>query len=434
MNKIIFVLTIILTLAFHLTAQNLLSLDEAKLITLNNNFGIKIAENNVEIAKNLTDKKLNNYLPTVSANGGVNGNLGGSSQQFNNGNEANTSNALTLGANAGLRADYTLYDKRRGLNLEQLKESLLLSDMQLRQEIEQSLLQVYNSFYTVAQLKENIAALESTIDISSARQQRAEYELELGRGNGLSVLNAQVDLQRDSINLINAQTILHNEKRNLNISMGRPIHIEYDISLETNINEQVNIEKLLQDYKDQNTSLQINEQNQIISNMDLDIIEAENKPTIVAGASYNLSLQDNPSEAFITSSNSRGFAGNIGINWPLYDGSRNLRKQNAAIALNSQQLQRQQIQQQIERDLVNGWANYKNTIYIVEVEENALSINEENFRRTQELFNAGQVNSVEFRQAQLNLLTARTNLNNAILNVHISELQLKLLAGNIISD
>ena len=433
MNKTWIIFTMLLIAVASAYAQDQLTLEDARLITLENNFGIKIAENNVKISQNLTDKKLNNYLPTLSANGGVNGSFGGSAQQFNNGSEANTSNALTLGANASLNADYTIYDKRRSLTLEQLEQSVLLSDIQLRQTVEQSLFQVYISYYTVAQLTENIEALENTIEISESRRQRAKYELDLGRGNGLAVLNAQVDIQRDSINLINALTALDIEKRNLNTAMGRDSDTPFDLITDTELNEILELENIPQNYKSNNTALQINEQNQIINSMDLDLIEVENKPIIVAGAAYNLSLQDNPSQAFITSSNSRGFTGNIGINWPIYDASRDIRKQNVAIALTNQKLQKEQLQQEIERDLINGWTNYNNALKVVTVEQYALSINEENFNRTKELFNAGQVNSIEFRQAQLNLLTAKTNLNNAIYNVHLSEIQLKLLSGTLIS-
>ena len=433
MNKTWIIFTMLLIAVASAYAQDQLTLEDARLITLENNFGIKIAENNVKISQNLTDKKLNNYLPTLSANGGVNGSFGGSAQQFNNGSEANTNNALTLGANASLNADYTIYDKRRSLTLEQLEQSVLLSDIQLRQTVEQSLFQVYISYYTVAQLTENIEALENTIEISESRRQRAKYELDLGRGNGLAVLNAQVDIQRDSINLINALTALDIEKRNLNTAMGRDSDTPFDLITDTELNEVLELENILQNYKSNNTALQINEQNQIINSMDLDLIEVENKPIIVAGAAYNLSLQDNPSQAFITSSNSRGFTGNIGINWPIYDASRDIRKQNVAIALTNQKLQKEQLQQEIERDLINGWTNYNNALKVVTVEQYALSINEENFNRTKELFNAGQVNSIEFRQAQLNLLTAKTNLNNAIYNVHLSEIQLKLLSGTLIS-
>ena len=42
-----------------LNAQSILTLEEAKAVTLANNYGIKVAQNNVQIAENNTDKRAN---------------------------------------------------------------------------------------------------------------------------------------------------------------------------------------------------------------------------------------------------------------------------------------------------------------------------------------------------------------------------------------
>ena len=60
-----------------------------------------------------------------------------------------------------------------------------------------------------------------------------------------------------------------------------------------------------------------------------------------------------------------------------------------------------------------------------------LSINELNFERTEEQFKVGQVTSVEFRQAQLNLLNAATNLNTAKFDAKVIELNLLQLSGQL---
>ena len=204
------ILAILIIFGFNLSAQNVLTLEQAKTTTLANNFGIKIAKNNVVIAQNQTDISVNGYLPTVSANAGLNGNFGGSTQTFGNGNEASTANAFTWGGNATVQANYTIFDKGRDLTLEQLKESLSLSNLQLKQTIEQNLLQVYNGYFQVAQLSENVNALLEAINISGERLRRAQYQLDFGQGSGLDVLNAQVDIQRDSVNLLNTKMNLQN--------------------------------------------------------------------------------------------------------------------------------------------------------------------------------------------------------------------------------
>ena len=425
------ILVTILFLGVHLQGQNILTLEEAKAITLANNYGIKIAKNNIAISENLTDRSVNGYLPFVSANGGVNGNFGGTTQKFSNGNEAETSNAFTWGGNASVVANYTLFDKSRELTLDQLKQSLNLSNLQLRQTIEQNLLQVCNGYYQVAQLSENVNVLLEAIDISKERLRRAQYQLEFGQGSGLNVLNAQVDIQRDSVNLLNALLNLDNAKRNLNVVMSRNTTTEFEVDGSTTTTENFNLKNLIEQAKNENIALQINRQNLTVNEMDLQIIEAEKKPTVTAGASYDFRYSDNPSGAFIDQSSSQGLAANVGFNWTIFDGSRKIRKQNVAINLSNQKLQIEELEQQLERDIINAWSNYQNALFILEVEENAVATNEENFIRTEEQIKNGQLTSLEFRQAQLNLLNAQTSLNNAKFDAKLTELQLLQLVGRL---
>ena len=397
-----------------------------------NNFGIKIAKNNVVIAQNQTDISVNGYLPTVSANAGLNGNFGGSTQTFGNGNEASTANAFTWGGNATVQANYTIFDKGRDLTLEQLKESLSLSNLQLKQTIEQNLLQVYNGYFQVAQLSENVNALLEAINISGERLRRAQYQLDFGQGSGLDVLNAQVDIQRDSVNLLNTKMNLENAKRNLNVSMGRNTNEDFQVEIDTAIDESLNLESLIEQSKNANIGLQVNRKNLAVNEMNLQIIDAEKRPTVFAGASYAFSYSDNPTGAFIDKSNSRGLAANVGVNWTIYDGSRGIRKQNAVINLTNQKLQIDQLQQQLEGDIMNAWANYQNALFVLQVEENAVETNRENFARTEEQVKIGRLTSIEFRQAQLNLLNAQTSINNAKFDTKLREIQLLQLVGRLI--
>ncbi|MFK7771435.1 MAG: TolC family protein [Saprospiraceae bacterium] len=426
------ILAIILFLGLNLNAQNVLTLAQAKTITLSNNFGIKIAKNNVVISQNQTDKSVNGYLPTVSANAGLNGNFGGSTQTFGNGGEASTANAFTWGGNGAVQANYTVFDKRRDLTLEQLKETLSLSNLQLKQTIEQNLLQVYNGYFQVAQLSENVNALLEAISISRERLRRAQYQLDFGQGSGLNVLNAEVDIQRDSVNLLNSKMNLENAKRNLNVSMGRNTSEDFQVEIETGIDESLNLESLIEQSKNENITLQVNRKNLAVNEMNLQIIDAEKKPTVSAGASYSFNYSDNPTGAFIDKSNSRGLAANVGVNWTIYDGSRDIRKQNAVINLTNQKLQIDEFKQQLERDIINAWANYQNAIFVLQVEENAVETNRENFARTEEQVKIGRLTSIEFRQAQLNLLNAQTSLNNAKFDTKLREIQLLQLVGKLI--
>ncbi|MFK7907960.1 MAG: TolC family protein [Chitinophagales bacterium] len=416
-----------------LQSQTTLTQTEAVKKTLANNYGIKVAENNIEIAENNTSKENNRYLPTVNANAASNANLGGSTQRFGNGNENLVKSAFSWNANASITANYMLYDQTRTYGLEQLKEVLNLSELQLRQTIEMNLLQLMNGYYNTARLTENLEVLSDAIELSKSRLQRTQYQQEYGQGTRLNMLNAQVDIQRDSINYLNIQQQLVNAKRNLQLIMTDIEMADFEVETGVVYQEGLLLEQLIADAQENNIQVLLANKNIYISNYDLQIIEAQKKPTIGANASYSYSFQDNAAEAFITSSNSRGWSAGVNLSWNLFDGgARKVRTQNTLVNIKNQQIQKEQLLQELQINLTNAWGSYQNALYILKVEEANVATNQLNLDYTQERFKTGQVSSVEFRQAQLNLLNASTNFNLAKYDAKIIELELIQLSGGLL--
>lgn len=415
-----------------LVAQNILSKAQAVQITLENNFNIQLAKNDLAVAQNSTSRELNNYLPTVNATAGVNSRLGGSSQKFGNGNENTTSNAFNWGSNATLQANYTLIDKTRDLTVKQLEEVANLTDLQLRQTIENNVLDVFNNYYEVARLAQNSAVLEQTIEVSKKRLQRAQFQYDYGQGIRLNVLNAEVDIQRDSINLLNLKNQLANAKRNLNVAMGRTVTTDFLVDTVIYYQSNLSLENLIKSAQTNNILIKVLNQNLAVSALDFDIIESTKKPTLGASANYNFTFSDNAPGSFVDVSNTRGLSTALTLSWNLYDGGRRkIQNQNAKINIASQLIQKEQILQQLERDVINAWESYQNALFILQAEAKNLTINQLNFERTEEQFKVGQVTSVEFRQAQLNLLNAGTNLNTARFDAKVIEIQLLQLSGQL---
>lgn len=414
-------------------AQPILTKAEAIKTTLENNYDIKVAKNNIEISKTNTSKELNGYMPTVNTTAGANGSLGGSSQQFSNGQENVVSNAFNWGANASITANYTVVDKTRDANLEQLKEFVKLSDLQLRSTIENNLIQVFNTYYEVARLVQNANVLEKTLTVSAQRLKRAQYRFEYGQGIRLDILNAEVDIQRDSINLLNIQNQLATAKRNLNVIMGRAVNTSFQVDTLVQYDPSLSLNQLIQDAQNNNIQVELLEQNKVITNADLKIIDAGRKPVLGASAGYDYSFSDNAAGSFINQSTSRGFSGALNVSWNIFDGGqRKVRKQLTQINAQTLAVQKEQILQQIERDVTNAWESYQNALFISKVERKNLATNNLNFQRTAEQLKAGQVNSVEFRQAQLNLLNAETSYNSAKVDAKVIEIQLLQLAGKLL--
>ena len=434
--KNILAVAFVLTLPSLLFSQNILTQKAAVKAVLENNYGIRVAKNNVEVARNNTDRGLNGYSPTLNATAGPTASLGSSVQKFNGPlDDSEVTNAFSWTAGAAVSANYILFDKKRDYNMEQLKEVLNLNDLQLRQTMEATLLQMLNNYYEVARLTENLTVLEQVFNVSRRRLERAQYKYDYGQGIRLDILNAQVDIQRDSINLLNARQQLSNAKRNLNFIMGTPIDNDFSVDTAVVYAPLISQDKLIAAAKKENIAILAAEQNLHIREMDLKIIDAGRKPTIGANASYNYNYQDNASGSFIATSRSNGLNGGVTLNWNIFDGGRRkIQEQNTQLFIQNMVTQKEQLEQELERDMRNAWETYQNALFVLKVERTNLATNEANLARTRELFEAGQTGSVEFRQAQLNLLNSTVNYNLAKYSAKMVELNMLQLSGGLLES
>ena len=79
----------------------------------------------------------------------------------------------------------------------------------------------------------------------------------------------------------------------------------------------------------------------------------------------------------------------------------------------------------------NAWGDYQNKLFVVDAQENNLLANRMNFDRTVEQYKLGQINSIDFRNAQRNLLSAEVGLTQAKFDAKRAELLLYQISGKI---
>ena len=254
MNKEFILVFFILGLNLILKGQEKLTKEQALYLALENNFGIQVSKNTTEIQKNNSSFLNSGYLPTVSLSGGSNY-VGSDSEiafpdQFDEqGNPI--PNRIFEGQesqrfNAGVNLNYTLFDGMgRKYIYKQLKEQYALSELQLRETIEFTMLQLFEVYFNIAQFTESSKIFKENLDISKERQKRAQTAFIYGQGNKLSVLNAQVDVTNDSISLIQVNQQLDNYKRDLNLLMNQPINQNFDVELDLKFIDNIKIQSWL---------------------------------------------------------------------------------------------------------------------------------------------------------------------------------------------
>jgi len=426
----------ILFLAFSLqiNAQHLLTKQEALQIALENNYGIKLANNSVEIAKNNSSIYNSRFLPSLSTNAGANYDLSNQEIGRQDGSTTTIDGAETKSYNASVNLNYTIFDGLgRKYNYKQLKETYNLTELQARETIENTYLQLFSVYFQIARLSENTKNLKEALAISNQRLLRAQYQYEYGQSTKLELLNAEVDVNNDSINLINANQQFNNTKRNLNILLGKQQDINYTVETDVNFSTLLSFEELLTKAKENNVVLNQNEKNIAISEFNLKANKGSYLPTVGLTSSYGWNKSKNPSTSFFASSVSNGLRAGINLSWNLFDGgSTKTRVANAKIALENQEILQEQQVETIENTLKNTWEAYHNQLYVLNAQKQNVITTQNNFDRTEERYKLGQVTSIEFRQAQINLLNTQTALNNAKYDAKLIELELLQLSGQLL--
>ena len=430
--------------------EKLLSKEDAVNVALENNFGIMVAKNQIRVAENNASILNSGYLPTLTGTAGANYNELNSTTTYpgqidSNGDprvdlEINDAESQTY--NAGLNLNYTLFDGMGRLyNYKRLKEQYQLSELQARETIENTILQLFSVYYEVARLTQNEKVLREALGISTQRIKRAEYSFEYGQNTKLDILNAQVDVTNDSINLMNMRQLLENTKRDLNVILNLDIRETYEVDTLISFIPRLQLVDYMSQAYQNNISLLQTDRNLAINDYDIKVSKSGYLPSIGLNGSYGWNLNQSANFSFLpgqiipgSNRNSLNLGLEARLTWNLFDGGgTTVRVRNAKIAFENQELLKEQVNLEVNRDIQNALAIYENRLKIFYIQEQNVLTNQNNFERSREQFQLGRITSIEFRQAQINLLNAQTNKNLAKYDAKLAELQLLQLTGQLLN-
>ena len=431
-NKLTLLFLLISSVSF---SQEKLTKEEAINLALESNYGIQIAKNSIKIAENNASIYNSGYLPKVTVAAGANYSNTTTEFTSQSGIETEINDAESKFYNASLGLSYTLFDGLgRAYNYKKLKETYNLSELEAQAIIENSVLQIFTVYYDVAQLTENNRNILESLNISKQRLKRETYSFDYGQSTKLQLLNAEVDVNNDSIKYINAQRFLSNSKRDLNLLLGRNVTTNFTVDTNISFDLVFNYQNLLEKAKTHNIEMQKVSKSIELSNFDIKINKSNLYPSLSLNSSYGLNKSNNDATFTLAEQLSKGLNAGLSLNWNVFDGGNTkTRIQNAKIIADNLLVQKDQIVNELERNVANSLEIYNNALFILKAEEKNVETNKRNFSRTEEQFKLGQITSIEFRQAQVNLLNAQSNLNQAKYDAKNAELKLLQLTGELLN-
>ncbi|MDR7210185.1 TolC family protein [Flavobacterium piscis] len=414
------------------SAQEILTIEDAIKIALENNFEIRIAKNNSKI--NETNVTIGNagMLPTATASVVDNNSIQNSSQTRQDGTDVSLDNAKNNSLNYGVSLDWTIFDGMRMFaRLDQLKELQKLGDTELKRTILVKIGQVNSAYYDLVQQQQQLAALDTTIVISKQRIDLAQNRFTIGKASKLEVLNAQVDLNSDQVALLRQKESYINAKILLNQYLARDPKIDFRVTDLVTVDNKLIFADLLDLAQKQNPVLEAQIINKRIAELQLKQVKAGRYPTIQLNSGYNFT-ESQSSLGFTSQASSRGLNYGFSASMNIFDGFNQHRNEKVAkLDIENTKIAIEQQNMILNTQLSTAFQTYLTNIELIGLEDNNEEIARQNLSITLDKFRIGTITTLEFRTAQLNYVNAKVRNSNAQYQAKLSEIALKELAGNI---
>lgn len=423
---------LLLLISFQLQAQDVLKLEDAVKIALENNFDIKLAANDLKIAEANSSAGNAGMLPNISATITNSNSIQNITQTQADGSQKSLNGAKNLSLNYGVGLDWTVFDGMKMFaKREQLKVLQKQGEATLKMMIFSKISDVYTTYYDLVQQQQQLAALDTAIVISRQRLTTAQNRYTIGKASKLEVLNAQVDLNTDTSSQLKQLETYQNTKIKLNEILARDIETKFKVSNDISVDKLLSFNELKELSEKQNPQLQAQILAKNSAELQLKQVKAGRYPTVKINSGYNFSHTE-ASLGFVTQSQGRGLVYGFSAAVPIFNGFYQSRNEKIAkIQVNTADIELQQQKTALASQLGSAFQSYQTNLQLVTVEEKNVAIAKENLDITLAKFKIGTITPIEYRTAQLNYVNAVVRYSNAQFQTKLNEISLKSLAGSL---
>lgn len=428
----IYKIIILFIIGFTSQAQELLSLENAVKIALENNYDIKIATNNSKIEATNNNLANARMLPALNATLTNNNSHLDTKQTQGDGTVRELDGAINRNVTYGVGLDWTIFD---GLNMFARKEQLNVLEQQGKAELQAAILtkisDVYLTYFDLVQQQQVLASIDTAIVISNQRVTTAQNRFSIGKASKLEVLNAQVDLNSDVSLQLRQKELYRIAKLKMNELLVRDVQTEFKVIEEISLDQNIEFAELKATAEKQNPQLQAQILSKKIADLNLKQVKGNRYPTVRITSGYNFTRSE-ASLGFITQSSGQGFVYGVTASVPVFNGFlQNKNEKAAKYQVDNASLLVEQQKLSLTTQLASFYTSYQTNLELVKVEAKNLEIAKQNLDITVAKFKIGTITTIEFRAAQQNYIEAAVRYSNAQYLTKLSEINLKELAGTL---
>jgi len=414
--------------------QEPLDLEKALQLGLENNLQVKIGVENRNLRE--LDKKIaagSLFMPSLNANYLRSFSTEDVTQTFVSDPEnpraidaAKSKNkAYSFVGIYGFRPESLLTMRRLGM----LEE---ISDLDAKIIVENTVAGISTAYYRLILELQRLKVLKQTLFLSKARLDISQAQYELGGAGKRDYLAAQVDYNGDSSLLMTQYQVIQNARVNLNELLAADPDTDFLIQDSTiTIGDRLALDELYETAFLENKLLLVNQRSNNEAFLRIKELQASRLPGINLNSSFNNSVF-NSDAGFLIQNERQGlnYGGSITLN--LFSGlTLNRRIQSAKVNQRIQDYSLENYEIQLKSDLQRAYNTYDNNLGLLSIEQTNYQVAKENSEIALERFRLGIASYLEFRDAQVNLLSAENRLITSIFQIKQQEIELLRLSGKI---
>lgn len=426
--------TTLTTAAFAQNAQlgDTLYLDNAVEVALGNNYGIRVAQRQVDLANNRIFKGNAGMTPILDWNTSVNSTFNQVQQNFIDGRVINRF-GTSASPNTALALQYTLYNGgRMNAVFDRLKSLGQLSEIQRQLVLQNTVSSVMEAYYNIQRLQSTLAFIDQIIRYYEERQTLTEERWQIGRGSKLDFLQSKADLTIQLTDQTNLEIQLRNAKIELNRLLARDPNIDFKVEGESQDYQMFDLQYLKAQAKSQNPEFLALKKQEEINQLEQREARAYLKPTINLNSSFGYNFNYN-NAGLISNSQSTGLSAGLSASWRIFDGK--LIKKNIEMAkINGDilRIRREELLSNLDNEITAAYHQYETQKRLLELEQQNIATAQENLEISAEKFKLGASTILEINDAQTRFNTIMNRLVAAEYNLRISKLNLLTLSGELI--
>ena len=416
-------------------AQEEISLQELIGRALEQNYQIQIYRNQAEAAANSNTIGNAGILPTIDLTGEARNEINNSRQQFLTGETQNANNAQNTSLAGGIGARWIVFD---GLAMfarkNQLEDLELLSQADKRFYIEQTVADISRIYYQLLQESQLLNAYRKSLEVSQTRVKFERRAVDVGSSDMLDLQLALVDRNTDSSLVLQQEAQI----QELSISLNRIINQNLTNRIiptdSIQLKKEFNLVSTLQSAKENNAQLNQQQLNELIALSETKIRSGELFPEIELFGNYSYNRQQNE-VGFLSSRRSYGPDFGVRVRFNLFSGGqKQIAKQNAAIALENENLLYDDLEREVEASIRIAYLRWSNSLKQVSLEEESVNAAVQALEIAAKQYEIGEITNIDFRLIQLNAINARTRLLEAQYLAKSREIEMLRMSGRLLQD